>query len=72
MKQQRNKDVAYQMAGWALFVVCALFYLASSVKHHDLLAGIGSVLFLIACVLFLVPLIGACQRASGDTDPDDR
>ena len=45
------------LAGWLLFVVCALFFIASAVKNQDLLTLIGSILFLVACVVFLIPLL---------------
>lgn len=47
---------AYHLAGWLLFVVCALLFIASAVKNQDLLTLIGSLLFLAACVVFLIPL----------------
>ncbi len=52
----KRKD-RYALAGWLLFILCAVFYIASSLKNHDPLAIIGSVLFLIACLVFMVPII---------------
>jgi hypothetical protein len=45
------------MAGWALFVVSALAFLASSIRSGDGLAVVGSFFFLVACIAFLVPLL---------------
>lgn len=42
--------------GWLLFVLSALFFTASSIKSGDMLALAGSLLFLIACIVFLLPL----------------
>jgi hypothetical protein len=50
------------MAGWLLFVLSALGFLAAAVRSGDGLAILGSVLFLFACFAFLVPLI----RQRGD------
>ena len=37
-----------------MFVVCAVFFTAGSIRAGDPLFIIGSLLFLVACVLFLV------------------
>jgi len=58
-KNQETKigmERKYQLAGWILFIVCAIFFIASSLKNKDMLAFIGSVIFLIACIVFLIPL----------------
>jgi hypothetical protein len=43
--------------GWTLFVVSACLFLASSLRSGDLLAAGGSVFFLVACIVFLIPLL---------------
>ncbi len=45
------------MGGWLLFVACALFFIAAGLKNKDILTLIGSLLFLIACFCFIVPLV---------------
>ena len=52
----------YHLAGWLLFVVCALFFIASAVKNQDPLTLIGGILFLVACVVFLIPLCISSRR----------
>lgn len=47
----------YQLLGWVLFVVCAVFYIGSSAKNGDTLALTGSVVFLVACLVFIVALV---------------
>ena len=47
----------YEMAGWVLFVISAVAFLASSIRSGDGLAIAGSFFFLIACIAFLVPLL---------------
>ena len=39
---------------WGLFVACAAFFTAGSIRAGDPLFIIGSLLFLVACVLFLL------------------
>jgi len=39
---------------WWLFVACAAFFTAGSIRAGDTLFIIGSLLFLAACVLFLI------------------
>jgi predicted membrane channel-forming protein YqfA (hemolysin III family) len=59
-KKQENRiglEIKYQLSGWILFIVCAILFIASSLKNQDMLNFIGSVIFLIACILFLIPLI---------------
>ena len=52
-----NRERRAHLAGWVLFIVCALFFMAAALKNHDMLTLIGSLIFLIACVVFLVPLM---------------
>ena len=62
MEGQFKRELKYHLAGWILFIICAIFFLASSVKNHDVLSFIGSILFLIACVVFLIPLVETYKR----------
>ncbi len=43
--------------GWLLFLVCAVFFIASAVKGGDILGLVGSIIFLVGCVLFIIPLM---------------
>jgi hypothetical protein len=54
-KKQIGQKIRFQLAGWILFIICAIFFIASSLKNHDTFTFIGSVIFLIACVVFLIP-----------------
>ena len=67
-KYKRKRKDRYALAGWLLFILCAVFYLASSLKNHDPLAVIGSVLFLIACLVFMVPLVRSDRKAIRKTE----
>jgi hypothetical protein len=41
--------------GWILFLVCAVVFILAGVRDRDVLLTVGSILFLVACVLFLIP-----------------
>ena len=47
----------YEMAGWGLFVISALAFLAAAIRAGDGLAITGSLFFLFACFAFLIPLL---------------
>jgi len=56
-KKQFGREIKYQLLGWVLFIFCAIFFILSSLKNHDILTFIGSAIFLIACIVFLIPLL---------------
>ena len=60
-------ETKYQIAGWILFIICAILFIGSSIMNQDLLTFIGSVIFLIACVVFLIPIIRT-YKTTGDDD----
>jgi predicted membrane channel-forming protein YqfA (hemolysin III family) len=41
--------------GWLVFILSAFAYIASSWRSGDALGLAGSLLFLLACLVFLVP-----------------
>lgn len=61
-KYQTEKEIKYQLAGWVLFVICSLFFIASSLKNNDVLTFIGGTIFLIACIVFIIPLLRPNKR----------
>lgn len=46
-----------QVFGWVLFVLSAIAFIASSIRAQDPFGLIGGVIFLIACFVFLIPLL---------------
>jgi uncharacterized membrane protein len=46
----------YQLSGWSLFLLCAVLYLISGIRSKDYVSITGSVIFFIACIIFLIPL----------------
>ena len=58
-------DRAYVSLGWWLFVGCAAFFVWASARSGDLLALIGSILFMAGNVAFLIPHL---RHSRGDLD----
>ena len=58
----------FQLWGWILFVGSACFYIATSFRSGDMIGLVGGVLFLVACLVFLVPLL--MQRETEDDEQD--
>ena len=71
MKNHEGQDLKYQLLGWILFIVCAIFFITSSLINGDTLTFVGSVIFLIACMVFLMPLFRTMKKAENDTNIDD-
>ena len=53
----RNTEVKFHLWGWILFLVCAGFFIASSIVSNNVLSLVGSIIFFVACVVFIVPLV---------------
>jgi len=70
-ENQIGHEIKYQLAGWILFIICAIFFIASSLKNHDTLTFIGGVSFLVACIIFLIPLVRPNKKAENDTKTHD-
>ena len=58
MPNGSRKNRNYDLWGWLLFVVSALFFVASSIRNGGMLGLLGGVFFLLACVVFLAAYIG--------------
>ena len=57
-KNSPQKDKKYDLWGWILFVVSALFFIVSSIRAGDMVGLLGGVFFLLACAFFLASYIG--------------
>jgi len=53
----KRREYVYQLWGWILFLVCAIFFIISGIINGDILTILGSVFFFVACFLFLIPLV---------------
>jgi hypothetical protein len=58
----------YQLWGWILFIASAIFFMAASINAGDSISLVGGALFLIACFVFLAPLLAQFLQATGDDD----
>jgi len=63
MDNKEKSDRAYHIVGWVLFIVCALFFIGASIDAGDAVMGAGSVIFLVACIVFLIPLVRGGNRS---------
>lgn len=45
------------VAGWVLFMVSAIFFTVGAVRDGRVIELVASLSFLLACVLFMVPVI---------------
>jgi len=59
-------ETKYQIAGWILFIICAIFFIVASLMNRDILTLIGSVIFLVACIVFLVPIFKATKTTDDE------
>lgn len=53
----KNTQHRFHFLGWILFVFSAIFFMVASIRAEDPVSLIGGTLFLIACFVFLVPLL---------------
>ncbi len=56
------KAERYQLYGWLLFITCALLFIVESFINRQPLLFVGSIIFLLACFLFLVPLLDTLRN----------
>jgi cbb3-type cytochrome oxidase subunit 1 len=63
-----RKTACYQLYGWLLFIVCALLFIVSSIRNWQPLIFAGSIIFLVACVLFVIPLVDSLREERNRTD----
>ena len=69
-----KRERRFQLWGWILFIVCAGFFIASAIHNHDALYLIGSIIFLVACIVFIIPLVtGRTGRKPGreESEPEE-
>jgi F0F1-type ATP synthase assembly protein I len=53
----------FEIVGWLLFIASAIGFTVSAWKSGDNAALIGALLFLIACFVFLYPLLRERMRS---------
>jgi len=54
---KRLKDPVFiQWVGWYIFVLCAFFFIYDAARHGNIIGVIGSVIFLLANLTFMLAL----------------
>jgi hypothetical protein len=53
----QNKDTAFHITGWMLFLACAFLFLYVAVRDGDIMLILASLVFFAGCVVFLIPLL---------------
>jgi len=53
-----QKDKRYDLWGWILFTLSALFFILSSLRNGDIIGLLGGLFFLLACAAFLASYSG--------------
>ena len=61
-----RQEQRISLVGWVLFVVSALFFIGASLRAGDTLALLGSLFFLVACFVFLLPYALRARAERGD------
>jgi uncharacterized membrane protein YtjA (UPF0391 family) len=65
----RSREMKFYLVGWILFLICAVLFIASSIRNHDVLSLIASIIFLVGCVIFLIPLVAAITAGNTTETP---
>ncbi len=69
-----KRERRFQLWGWILFIVCAGFFIVSAIHNRDVPYLIGSVVFLAACIVFIIPLVTegkARKPGHRESDPEE-
>ena len=57
MKLSEILEKRLELAGWVLFVLCAILFVVDSIQSGTVVGLIASILFLLACLVFIFPLL---------------
>ena len=53
----KSRERKFHLWGGILVVVCGGFFIASAAEANNILGLAGSIIFLVACLVFIVPLL---------------
>lgn len=62
----KHDEQKWQLAGWISFVVGSILFIVDSIRSGNMIALVASLLFLLGCVQFTVPLIHNIRDANKD------
>ena len=57
MPDRMSRESKFNLWGWLLFIVCAIFFIDSATINGDILYLVGSIVFLFACLIFILPIL---------------
>ena len=57
-------SLSFQLWGWILFIVSALFFIGSSIRAGDVISLMGGLFFLVSCIVFMIPLLRTAKPAT--------
>ena len=53
--RKQGRESQFQILGWVLFLVCSILFITDSVAAGSPWGLAGSVMFLLGCIVFLIP-----------------
>lgn len=56
----------WQLAGWISFIICSMLFIVDSIRSGNMIALVASLLFLLGCVQFTVPVVYSIRDANKD------
>ena len=63
----KNTQHRFHLWGWILFVFSAIFFMVASIRAEDPVSLIGGALFLVACFVFLAPLLAELKASASNS-----
>jgi hypothetical protein len=61
-ESEGNMELKTQLFGWILFLICAVLFTLSGLRVRDALSTTASLIFFLACLVFLIPLVRAIRN----------
>jgi len=61
-----SRELKFQLWGWIVFMSCSVLFVVSSIRNRDVLSLVASILFLVGCVIFMIPLATSMMRNRTD------
>ncbi len=66
------EKIRWQLCGWVIFILSALFFIVSSIRAGDPASLAGGILFLLACFVFILPLLAMPRDEPSNSSPRRR
>ncbi|MFO8192148.1 MAG: hypothetical protein R6U08_05185 [Bacillota bacterium] len=51
----KKDSISLHLLAWLFFLICGIIYIAASIRDRDPLMIAGSICFIVAVILFLIP-----------------